>query len=292
MILAMSVAAALAAQSGEASAPQRARSSLNQYFSSDDYPETALARGAEGTVGFRLDIGADGMVTRCRVTQSSNDEALDAATCAIILGRVRYQPARDASGRAIAGKDEGRVTWRLPPPAPGLPFTRLRMVSQLRWSGAGELSCTVTVNGAPEADVSPNRCGGLDGTGIGHALRQMGTAAAVTHVSVSGPADAGLDSVGADEAGYGAMQFDVVADFTVGRDGRIGPCRMVRRNVPPASLATVPDLCAPLPAEIPPIYAPTTDPAPRNARFRQALYFREGPAPQAHPPPAPATPSP
>ena len=130
MILTMAMAAALAAQANEASPPRRARANLNQYFSTDDYPPTAVARGAQGTVGFRLDIGADGAVTSCTITHSSNDAALDAATCAILLGRARYQPARDAAGRAVRGKDQGRVTWRLPAPEDE-PFAELQAPARL-----------------------------------------------------------------------------------------------------------------------------------------------------------------
>jgi TonB family protein len=94
--------------------PGRARANLSSYFSADDYPAAAVRAGEEGTVGFHLDIGADGTVSGCTVTRSSGSAALDAATCAILTARVHYTSARDARGRATTGSDEGRVTWRLP----------------------------------------------------------------------------------------------------------------------------------------------------------------------------------
>src|SRR5205085_4337279 len=147
MILTMMAAVSLATQTGGAHAPRRARANLNQYFTTDDYPQEALARHGEGTTFFRIDIDAQGNVTRCVVTRTSGDAALDAATCSVLKGRAHYEPARDARGRAVPGKDEGRVTWRLPgssPPTQGPPPLILtRTLSRLHGDGNGALTCTV-----------------------------------------------------------------------------------------------------------------------------------------------------
>ncbi len=94
--------------------PQRARANLNSYFSTDDYPASALRGNEQGTTGFRLTIGPNGRVTDCPVTSSSGSSALDQATCRILRSRARYTPARDSSGNPASGTDSGRVTWRLP----------------------------------------------------------------------------------------------------------------------------------------------------------------------------------
>jgi protein TonB len=94
--------------------PQRVRPNLGGYFSVDDYPVAALRAGHEGMVGFRLTVGRDGRVSRCRVTATSGSMALDRATCAILRRRARYWPARDAGGRSARGTDSGRISWRLP----------------------------------------------------------------------------------------------------------------------------------------------------------------------------------
>lgn len=276
MILIMAMATALAVQTNEATPPRRARSNLNQYFSTDDYPSTSAARDAQGTVSFRLDIGADGAVTGCTIIRSSNDAALDAATCAILLGRARYEPARDAAGRAVRGKDEGRVTWRLPPPSAGMPFARIRTVSRLSSNGGGELSCAVTTNGVAETDVGPNHCGDLSGSGADYMLREVPAPIEVTLVSVVGPAaDAGIETVGEDEAGYGVLQYELISDLTIGQNGRITQCRIATRNVPlSAPVAEATNACEPPPPGASPLFERTTDPAPRRARHRSAFYIK------------------
>lgn len=275
MLVAFTMVAALAGQTGQAQPPQRARANLNQYFSTDDYPETALARHAEGTVGFRLEIDAGGEVTRCTVTQSSNDPALDAATCAIVLGRVYYLPARDAAGRAVAGTDEGRVTWRLPAPPP-MPFTQRRATSVLRSDGAGSMTCTVTINGVPERSVAPERCGSLGETGAFYVLRQSRVPTVATRIVVWGPAIPGMEMPEESELAFGALQYDVVIDVDVGPDGRITGCRTMKRNVPLARPAsTIPELCGTIHPEEPPAFEPGPPGAVRHARERVALYVRE-----------------
>jgi TonB family protein len=295
MILTMAMAAALAAQAApanQAKPPRRARANLSQYFSADDYPPSALARSATGTVGFRLDIDAEGLVTRCTITRSSSDPALDSATCAILLGRATYEPARDAAGRAVPGKDEGRVTWRLPPPAPWIPFARVRTVSRLSADGAGGLSCTFTSNGVAQPDAAPSRCGMLAGAGADHVLRQVPAPSELIMVTVSGPADSGMEPAGEDEAGFGLLRYDMVSDYVIGQDGRVARCSIVRRTVAPnAPPAEIPEMCAPLPPGAPPMFEPSTDPAPRRARHRFALYAKGWIADQlAAPAPAPPRP--
>lgn len=275
MILTMAMAAALAAQTNQATPPRRARANLNQYFSADDYPPNALVRGAQGTTGVRLRIGADGAVTGCTVNHSSGDAALDAATCAILLGRARYEPARDAAGRAVPGKDYGRVTWRLPPPLPGIPFALMRTVTRLSSDGAGALSCAVTQNGVAEPGAAPNHCGALALSGADYWLRRAPAPTEVTLVSLAGPVAAGAETAGADEAGYGALQYELVVDLTIGQDGRVAGCRPVSLNAPmPAPVPTTPDLCEPPPPGAPPMFEPGTGPAPRHARYRSALYIK------------------
>ena len=77
--------------------PARAKTDLNRYFSNDDYPEAALRSEEQGTVRASLQVGANGRVTGCTVTQSSGSSALDRATCSIIRSRARYSPATDST---------------------------------------------------------------------------------------------------------------------------------------------------------------------------------------------------
>ena len=91
---------------------------LPSLFSANDYPEEALLNEEEGTVSVRLSIGQDGVPTRCAVTISSGSASLDTTTCAILQGRGRFRPTRDASGRAVEHSMDGNIRWLLPQPEP------------------------------------------------------------------------------------------------------------------------------------------------------------------------------
>jgi TonB family protein len=274
MILTAMMAAALAPQTETARSPQRARANLNQYFSADDYPQTALMSRAEGTTSFRLEIDAEGNITRCSVIRSSGNAALDATTCSVLLGRARYQPARDSRGRAVAGKDEGRVTWRLPPPPGPPPLVPVRTVSRLHGDGNGLLVCTVLVNGVAMRDVGTSQCGALAGTGVDYALRSATAPADVVMIWATGPDSAGIDTPAPDEAALGTRGFDLVAAMDIGPDGRGTSCQIVRREtLPSLTLLTPPDLCARNLADAPPMFEATTETAPRRARGRLTLYL-------------------
>lgn len=274
LTMAMAMAVALAAQPTEARAPQRARANLSQYFSADDYPETALTRRAEGTTQFRLDIDAEGAVVRCSVTRTSGNAALDAATCSVLLGRARYLPARDRRGRPIDGRDEGRVTWRLPPlPPPGpSPLVLTRTLSRLHGDGNGLLTCTVLVDGDPVPNIGTSQCGALSGTGTDHALRSAPTSGDVVMVWVAGPTDSAVETPTPDEAALGTRAFNLAIAMDVGQDGRITACRVVGRDIlSTMTFATTPDVCANYPPSAPPVFAPAT--GPRSAKMRLTMYL-------------------
>lgn len=79
----------------------------------DDYPPAALNDGRVGTVTFRLDIGADGKPAACAVLVSSRHTALDEATCALMMKRARFIPARTAEGEAVPYFFISRFNWRM-----------------------------------------------------------------------------------------------------------------------------------------------------------------------------------
>lgn len=113
MIAAAFLALALAAAE-PAPPPVRARADLASIIRPSDYETVAMVRGEEGEVRFTLSVAADGGVTGCRVTASSGSPRLDEATCAIVMRRVRYAPARNASGEAVPDEVSERVRWALP----------------------------------------------------------------------------------------------------------------------------------------------------------------------------------
>jgi protein TonB len=93
--------------------PARAKGNLAALVSDADYPASALRAEEEGTTGFRLEVGANGRVTNCTVTQSSGSTALDNATCRIMRSRARFTPARDSTGASTADSVNSRITWRI-----------------------------------------------------------------------------------------------------------------------------------------------------------------------------------
>lgn len=93
---------------------QSARGDLRSLFSSDDYPASAQAAGAEGTVRASLTISPDGRVVGCNITQSSGNTSLDSATCNILRRRAKFTPARDSNGNPTTDTvSTPSIVWRL-----------------------------------------------------------------------------------------------------------------------------------------------------------------------------------
>jgi len=109
---------AVACEDSEVASPARAKANLASLFSDLDYPAAALAAREQGAVGFALDVGANGRVSGCTITQSSGSSELDSATCRLIQSRARFTPATDAGGATVPDKVRGRIVWVLPPAPP------------------------------------------------------------------------------------------------------------------------------------------------------------------------------
>ena len=88
------------------------------WVTTEDYPSRALRYEEQGVVGFLLTIGTDGVPLSCKVTQTSNFEALDTQTCNLLMERARFRPAADAFGRAAEGTYRSSVRWTIPEDAP------------------------------------------------------------------------------------------------------------------------------------------------------------------------------
>jgi len=78
-----------------------------------DYPRGAEEVGVGGTVGVRYTVETNGRVTGCRVTRSSGNRELDAATCRLIEQRFRYDPSRDAAGRPVRSIIVENHSWMI-----------------------------------------------------------------------------------------------------------------------------------------------------------------------------------
>jgi len=90
------------------------RGSQGDWFPQDSYPAAARRAGAEGRVSLAVDVGVNGRVTACRVTASSGNPDLDAATCRLATRHGRFTPALGADGTPIAATYPLRnVRWVL-----------------------------------------------------------------------------------------------------------------------------------------------------------------------------------
>ena len=76
-----------------------------------DYPKRLREAGIGGTVGLSFRVEANGLVSRCTVTQSSGVPELDALTCRLIMQRFRYRPSTDRFGRPIPDTVDGEHEW-------------------------------------------------------------------------------------------------------------------------------------------------------------------------------------
>lgn len=76
-----------------------------------DYPRRLREARIGGVVGVLFRVEPTGLVSWCRVTQSSGALELDALTCRLIVQRFRYRPSTDRFGRPVADEVEGEHEW-------------------------------------------------------------------------------------------------------------------------------------------------------------------------------------
>lgn len=86
---------------------------VSQWFSGDNYPPAAMRAGQEGMVSVTLAINPEGLVSGCRVTQSSGVPTLDDRTCILATRRGRFAPARQGDQAVAATYDLRNVEWRI-----------------------------------------------------------------------------------------------------------------------------------------------------------------------------------
>lgn len=146
----------LAAASPEPAERAKPRSSPGAWLTDADYPADAQRQQQDGMAGFRLDIDPTGTPTHCTITSSTGVASLDDATCARMMERARFTPAKDANGRGVADIYNGRITWRLPDrddgirPLPPMPY-RQQVTFTIDSDGIA-FDCSITLNGATTAN--------------------------------------------------------------------------------------------------------------------------------------------
>jgi protein TonB len=67
-----------------------------------EYRALAATGLQSGSVGVTIRVNADGSVSNCRIARSSGDGSVDSMMCQLTLRYIRFEPARDPFGRAIA----------------------------------------------------------------------------------------------------------------------------------------------------------------------------------------------
>jgi TonB family protein len=214
MITLISLLMAAAPQSAGAG-PTRAQplEPMANWFADRDYPADAMRRQAEGNVRFRVVIDQRGNVESCTILQSSNDPALDAATCSIMSIRGRFEPARDRHGQAVKDSVESRVRWVLPDDMPPpLPFEPIRFVSTLHATAEGEVSCSTNSGGNPDDSISSD-CGTFGGSGIAAMMRALRVDTVLTSILTIVPQGAEPPAAGA--ADYGTSLYEAEAALSV-----------------------------------------------------------------------------
>ena len=122
-----------------------------------DYPEEALDALAQGKVTARLAVGARGTVTGCTILTGTGSAALDEESCTLLRsGSLRFDPARDAAGRAVASSHVASLTWRLPSNAAPLPLAGGSSLVRYTLAPDGAVAaCAIAVSGSV-----PQRAGG------------------------------------------------------------------------------------------------------------------------------------
>ena len=94
--------------------PAKPRNSPGSWVTVDDYRSSWISREWTGVARFRLEVGANGRVQDCTITGSSGHAELDNATCALIVRRAQFEPAKDATGAKVASTYSNSVRWELP----------------------------------------------------------------------------------------------------------------------------------------------------------------------------------
>jgi protein TonB len=79
-----------------------------------DYPSKAIRQKREGDVIFSLAVDNTGHPKNCSVTTSSGHADIDRATCAALMKRAHFIPAKNYEGEPIDAVFEHIIKWRLP----------------------------------------------------------------------------------------------------------------------------------------------------------------------------------
>jgi hypothetical protein len=80
-------------------------------FSADDFPAYLQREGTSRTVYTRTTVRPDGTLESCAAEATSGDSKLDAYTCALIVKRAKFLPAKWTDGTPVYGVIRTQVRW-------------------------------------------------------------------------------------------------------------------------------------------------------------------------------------
>jgi len=69
----------------------------------NDYPTSALQRGEEGAVEYRVLVSPEGKPETCEVLAITGEEKFGRLTCSLLMRRARFSPATDEAGHPAYG---------------------------------------------------------------------------------------------------------------------------------------------------------------------------------------------
>ena len=79
---------------------------------SSEYARLASTGIRSGAVGVLVLVGPNGGISNCRIARSSGDPSIDALVCQLTVRYVRFDPARDPSGRPVSQDITYFPNWR------------------------------------------------------------------------------------------------------------------------------------------------------------------------------------
>ena len=86
---------------------------LYQWFGPNDYPASALSRGQQSVVAYRLLVDATGKPTKCTPLSHVDAPAFQKTVCNVLMKRARLQPAELADGTKVPSYYTSSVQWRM-----------------------------------------------------------------------------------------------------------------------------------------------------------------------------------
>lgn len=213
----------------------------------------------------RLTVGVSGRSEGCTVTRSSGSAVLDSTTCALLVRRFRFDPARDEKGRAVAGTVTRTVRWELPDDYFTPPYFVSGRVVVAQWSSP-MASCASLSSTALLAPIGPDLCA--------EAFRSSPEAA---RTAPSGRPTVAVLSISASAVepalprAPGRIVYREDASFEVAPSGEVIACHPnIRLNATPHSAF---DLCRYLATEDGPFFAPSSSAAARrHGRMTLEMY--------------------